>query len=167
MKQKAQPSPEKLVATPDREFVFGTLFVIANRLQTLLDREFESSGLTTKQWFLSIIIGGAFDEPPTLGEAASVMGSTHQNVKQVALKLKEKGFLEFKGDPEDGRAMRLKLTDKSDEFWAGMQERSESFMEGLYNGLGSEGLLELRTLLGKLMANIEEMDIRQQRELKK
>ncbi len=167
MKQKAQPSREKLGATPDREFVLGTLFVIANRLQTLLDREFESSGLTTKQWFLSIIIGGAFDEPPTLGEAAALMGSTHQNVKQVALKLKEKGFLEFLEDPQDGRAVRLKLTEKSDEYWAGMQERSENFMEELYNGLGSEGLAGLRTLLGRLTANIEEMDIRQQRELKK
>lgn len=158
MKQKARLSREKLNATPDKEFVFGTLFVIANRLQTMLDREFESSRFTAKQWFLSIIIGGVFDEPPTLSEAAAVMGSTHQNVKQVALKLKEKGFLEFLDDPEDGRAIRLKLTEKSNEFWEGMQQRSESFMEDLYKGLGSEGLAGLRIYLNRLLTNIEEMD---------
>lgn len=161
MKQKVQPSSERLGAMPDKEFILGTLFVIANRLQTLLDREFESGGLTTKQWFLSIIIGGVFDEPPTLGDAAAVMGSTHQNVKQVALKLKEKGFLEFLDDPDDGRAMRLRMTEKSNEFWMGMQERSEKFMTDLYKGLGSEGLAALRSLLGGLMANIDDMDKKQ------
>lgn len=157
MKQKAQISREKLEEVSDREFVLGTLFVVANRLQTLLDREFGIYGMTTKQWYLSIIIG-SFDEPPTLGEAAAVMGSTHQNVKQVALKLKDKGFIEFTQDPHDGRAIRLMLTQKSNEFWVRMQERSGNFMEELYEGLGSEGLNELRMSLGKLMANIEGMD---------
>ncbi len=157
MRQKARLSREKLDAVPDKEFVIGSLFTIANRLQTLLDREFESGGMTTKQWFLSILIG-TFDEPPTLSEAAAVMGSTHQNVKQVALKLKDKGFLEFAEDPYDGRAIRLKLTKKSDEFWEGMNERSARFLDELYKGLGSEGLKELRILVERLAANTEEMD---------
>jgi DNA-binding MarR family transcriptional regulator len=147
-----------LEANGDQEFILGSLFVIANKLQMLLDREFKSCGLTVKQWFLSIIIGGVFAEPPTLSDAAAVMGSTHQNVKQVALKLKEKGFVEFIDDPDDGRALRLRLTKKSDELWAGMQERSKSFMEELYKGIGSDGLAAMRALLGMLMANIDEMD---------
>lgn len=158
MRPKAQPSRSKLEENGDEEFILGSLFVIANRLQTLLDREFRSSGLTVKQWFLSIIIGGVFEEPPTLGDAAAVMGSTHQNVKQVALKLKEKGYVEFIDDPNDGRALRLRLTEKSDEFWAGMQQRSKSFMEELYKGFGRDGLICLRGLLDRMMANIDGMD---------
>lgn len=158
MKPRALPDRKMLDANRDEEFILGSLFVIANRLQTLLDREFKSCGLTVKQWFLSIIIGGVFAQPPTLGEAAAVMGSTHQNVKQVALKLAEKGFVEFLDDPDDGRALRLRLTEKSDEFWEGMQERSARFMKRLYDGFGSEGLKDLRGLLDRLMTNIECME---------
>ncbi len=158
MKPKVLPDRKMLEAYRDEEFILGSLFVIANRLQKLLDREFKCCGLTVKQWFLSIIIGGVFAQPPTLGEAAAVMGSTHQNVKQVALKLAEKGFVEFLDDPDDGRALRLRLTEKSDELWEGMQERSASFMRRLYSGFGSEGLKDLRGLLDRLMTNIECME---------
>lgn len=152
----------KLDSISDDEFAFGGFFVIANRLQTLLDREFEPYGMTAKQWFLSIIIGGVFDEPPTLGEAAAVMGSTHQNVKQVALKLKEKGFLEIADDEKDGRAVRLALTDKSREFWAGLQQSSKRFMGDVYEGLSAEDMRGLRSALGRVMANIEEMTNKKQ-----
>lgn len=158
MTSKAQPDQKKLEANGDHEFILGSLFVIANKLQTLLDREFKNSGLTVKQWFLSIIIGGVFEEPPTLSDAAAVMGSTHQNVKQVALKLAEKGFVEFFDDPKDGRALRLRLTDKSDEFWAGMQEQSRRFMEDLYKGFNADDLIALRAHINALMQNIGEMD---------
>lgn len=158
MEPKVQPDRKKLDENTDHEFILGTLFVIATKLQTLLDREFKTSGLTVKQWFLSIIIGGAFEEPPTLSDAAAVMGSTHQNVKQVALKLAEKGFVEFIDDPQDGRALRLRLTKKSDEFWAGMQEQSRKFMEHLYKGISPDDLTVLRGLLNGLMENMDKMD---------
>ena len=158
MKQKVQPGRQKLEATKDHEFILGSLFVIANKLQTLLDREFKNSGLTVKQCFLSIIIGGVFEEPPTLSEAAAAMGSTHQNVKQLALKLAEKGFAEFIDDPQDGRALRLRLTQKSDEFWAGMQEQSRKFIDDLYKGFHTDDLTVLRGYLNGLMENMDEMD---------
>ncbi len=158
MRPKVQPDRKTLEANRDEEFILGSLFVIANKLQMLLDREFRSCGLTVKQWFLSIVIGGVFAEPPTLSDAAAVMGSTHQNVKQVALKLKEKGFVEFIDDPNDKRALRLRLTEKSDELWAGMQERSQIFMEELYNGFGSDGLEAYRDMTARLMENIDKMD---------
>lgn len=158
MKNNETPSQQKLEATPTHEFILGSLFMVSNQLQTLLDREFEPQGMTAKQWFLSVIIGGAFDEPPTLGEAAAAMGSTHQNVKQVALKLKEKGYLEIANDAADGRAVRLRLTQKSEEFWMSMQRRSEEFMASMYSGLTEEELSVFRMALGKLMGNLREMN---------
>ena len=163
MKESNLLSQKKLEATPDAEFILGSLFLAANRLQTLLDREFEPCGMTAKQWFLSIVIGGAFDDPPTLSAAAAAMGSTHQNVKQVALKLKEKGFLEIVDDAEDGRAVRLRLTEQSGQFWMGLQRRGEEFMADMYQGLDQQELAALRAALGKIMANISKMDEQQQR----
>lgn len=158
MKNNDSISQQKMDATANGEFILGSLFMVSNQLQTLLDREFEPYGMTAKQWFLSIIIGGVFDEPPTLGAAAAVMGSTHQNVKQVALKLADKGFLEIVNDAEDGRAVRLKLTEKSDRFWMGMQQRSEDFMAAMYQGLGDEEMAALRSALSKIIGNIADMD---------
>lgn len=79
----------KIEIMDDCSYLFGTIFILANRMDTLLQREFEKFDITTKQWFLSIIIDNLFDNPSTIKEAAKEMGGSHQNVKQVALKLEE------------------------------------------------------------------------------
>ena len=83
----------KIDKMSDRQYLFGAIFIVANRVDTMLEREFKRFGITTKQWFLSIIIENLFDKPPTIKEVAKEMGSSHQNVKQVALKLEQKGLL--------------------------------------------------------------------------
>jgi DNA-binding MarR family transcriptional regulator len=65
-------------------------------MNTLLERELKEYGITTKQWFLSETINSLFDAHPTLTEVGNAMGSSHQNVKQVAMKLQEKGCLSLK-----------------------------------------------------------------------
>ena len=81
----------KLEMMDDRKYLFGSIFILSNRMDTLLQREFNRFNITTKQWFLSVIIDNLFDNPPTMKEAAKEMGCSHQNVKQVALKLEQKG----------------------------------------------------------------------------
>ena len=99
-----------------QKFIFGSLFLVANRLQVIGDNYLGKDGITTKQWFLSAIIS-QFKKPPTLREVAEIMGSSRQNVKQLALKLCEKEFLTIEKDEQDARALRLKLTEKSRLFW--------------------------------------------------
>jgi MarR family transcriptional regulator, transcriptional regulator for hemolysin len=166
MKDTGTVDQNKLNATADDRFIFGTVFIIANRLQTLMDREFEQYDMTAKQWFLSIVIDSLFDSPPTLNDVANVIGNTHQNVKQVALKLQSKGFLEIKDDEYDGRAVRLALTDKSHEFWAGMQQSSEQFLADVYKGLTDEEMSTLRQGLGKIWSNIEDISKKNDRRIK-
>ncbi|MCI1882483.1 MAG: MarR family transcriptional regulator, partial [Sporolactobacillus sp.] len=69
---------------PDRQFLFGALFVAANRVDTLMQRELKKYDVTTKQWLLSIVIDNLFQHSPTIKEVAKEMGSSHQNVKQIA-----------------------------------------------------------------------------------
>ncbi|WP_040951913.1 MarR family winged helix-turn-helix transcriptional regulator, partial [Gorillibacterium massiliense] len=76
--------------------IFGGLFVLANKLQAIGDRELGE--ITTKQWFLMMMIEQWGEEPPTLSELAKEMGSSRQNLKQLALKLQEKGFLSIEKD---------------------------------------------------------------------
>ncbi|WP_291643135.1 hypothetical protein [Clostridium sp.] len=40
----------------DRQYLFGVIFIVANRVDTILEREFKRFDITTKQWFLSVII---------------------------------------------------------------------------------------------------------------
>ena len=37
-------------------------------------------------------------EPTTLKELSDILGSSHQNVKQILLKLEKKGFIKFEED---------------------------------------------------------------------
>lgn len=142
----------------DQQFLFGFIFIAANRIDTLLEREFKVFDVTTKQWFLSIVIDNLFDEPPTIKEAAKEMGSSHQNVKQIALKLEQKGLLVLEKDKNDARAIRLKLTERSRDFWGKLREEGAAFTQTLFQGANPQDLSAARRAMQKVMANIKTMD---------
>lgn len=108
---------DKTNKIPDEAMIFGLLLIISNKMNTLLEREFKEFDVTTKQWFLSETINSFFDSPPTLKELGNAMGSSHQNVKQVAIKLQEKGLLTLEKDKKDARVTRLRMTEQSYDFW--------------------------------------------------
>lgn len=142
----------------DSLYLFGSLFVIANKLGTLLDRELEEYGVTSKQWFLSVIIDIFFDEPPTLKEAAQIMGTSYQNVKQIALKLEEKNLLHLEKDKKDARVVRLVLTQNSHSFWAQTRPKGVVFMNSIFNGLDKVQLAAGRGIMQQLMSNINSLE---------
>jgi DNA-binding MarR family transcriptional regulator len=148
----------KLDAIDDKTFLFGMLFAAANKLDTLMDRELESFGLTSKQWFLSVGIDVMFDGPPTIKQVAKEMGSSHQNVKQVALKLEQKGLLRLEKDKDDARATRLVFTEKAREFWGGTQRKGEEFMEAVFKGIGGEDLAAARNVLQRVWNNLADIE---------
>jgi DNA-binding MarR family transcriptional regulator len=82
-----------------------------------LERELKEFDVTTKQWFLSETINSIFDYPPTLKELGNAMGSSHQNVKQVAIKLQEKDLQTLEKEKKDRRVMRLRMTEQSYDLW--------------------------------------------------
>jgi Transcriptional regulators len=87
-------------------------FFWSNKFQVIGDQYLGREGITTKQWFLTAMISQFGDKAPTLSEVGELMGSSRQNVKQLALKLEEKGFLTIEKDEQDSRALRLRLTEK-------------------------------------------------------
>jgi len=139
---------------PDDAMIFGLLLIISNRMNTLLERELKEFDVTTKQWFLSETINSVFDHPPTLKEAASAMGSSHQNVKQVAMKLQQKGLLSLEKDKNDARATRVCLTEKSVSFWKKTDPKGGSFREKMFKELGDENISLVRQSLEKILSNL-------------
>lgn len=141
-----------------KEFIFGSLFLLANRLQVLGDRW--DKEITMKQWFLIVMIAQFKDYPPTLTEVAEFMGSSRQNVKQLALKLEKKNFLHIEKDEKDSRALRLILTEACHSFFAERRPMEEAFLEALYKDLTEEEMKGLYRGLYQLGENIFEMDRR-------
>lgn len=148
----------KLEMMDDRKYLFGSIFILSNRMDTLLQREFNQFDITTKQWFLSVIIDNLFDNPPTMKEVAKEMGSSHQNVKQVALKLEQKGLLILEKDKRDTRATRLKLTENSYEFWKMIKEEGSVFTQTLFKDIDKDDLQIARKVIQTMLLHINEMD---------
>lgn len=148
----------KLDQIPNRQFIFGSLFVLANRVDTLLERSLQKFNISSKQWFLSICVASLFDHDPSLKELAKESGSSHQNVKQVALKLQDKNLLHLYKDPKDARTTRVKLSEYSVEFWNKTDQDSSEFMNQLYKDITQEELESVRNVFNKLSKNLSEME---------
>ncbi len=88
------------MADKGQPFLLGLLSAFDNRYQAAADAYFKE--MTWKQFFAIICIN-LCKEPPTLNELSDIMGSSHQNVKQILLKLEKKGFISTVPDEKDKR----------------------------------------------------------------
>lgn len=143
---------------PNDAMIFGLLLIISNKMNTLLEREFKQFGVTTKQWFLSETINSLFNSPPTLKEVANAMGSSYQNVKQVAIKLQQKGLLTLEKDKKDARVTRLRMAEQSSEFWKRTDPKGAIFREKMFKGMDANDIAGTRHLLEKLLSNLAEIE---------
>lgn len=151
----------KIDQIPNQHFIFGSLFVLANRVDTLLERALQKFDISSKQWFLSVCINSLFDYPPSLKELARESGSSHQNVKQVALKLQDKNLLELYKDPKDARMTRVASTPNSVEFWQKTNHDSQQFMSKLFDNISEEELTVVRRVFNQLSVNLGKMEERE------
>ncbi|EJP6471221.1 MarR family transcriptional regulator [Clostridium sporogenes] len=136
-----------------RYHIFGMLFLLSNKLETLGNNFLGE--LTTKQWFFMLILMNFFKEPPTLSELAGEMGTSHQNTKQIAIKLEEKGFLVVKKDTKDKRVLRLTPTSKIEKYAKLREDKDHYFIEKFFNILTKEEVKNIYESFTKLLNNIK------------
>lgn len=129
--------------------IFGNTIVLSNKLQKLVDRALSPHNLTAKQWFLLACLERFFEEPPNLKELATAMGSSYQNVKQLALKLEKSGFVQLLQDPSDKRTIRIHSTEYNQTFWANYQSESLMILQSLFDELDVEEIATLSKLTTK------------------
>lgn len=135
----------KLINVSEEYAIYGTLFSLSNRIQTIGDGEFQN--ITLKQQFLLIALE-MFDAPPTLKEMGALIGCSYQNVKRMAEHLKDAGYLEIKQNQKDKRKFLLIPTDKIEQEAEQNRAKTKAFMESLYKDIPKENLLvTLRTLM--------------------
>jgi Fur family transcriptional regulator, stress-responsive regulator len=88
--------------------LFRLVLMVAHSMRTRMDEALRGDGLTTQQ--AALITAVEAMGSPSLTQAAAVLGTTHQNSRQVADALVRKGFLRIVQDPQDGRVRRLVTT---------------------------------------------------------
>ena len=133
---------------PPQAFLLGLLSAFDNRYQASADAFFRE--ITWKQFFAVICIN-LFKEPPTINELSDVMGSSHQNVKQILLKLEKKKFVSFVTDDKDRRKQRIFVTDRCREFLESNDnngERSQYIIGRIFEGVDEK---ELNTTIKTIM----------------
>lgn len=135
-------------------FIFANFFLIANKLQVVCDQYLEKSGLTTKQWFLIAAVQQFKEVSPTLSDVGQLIGSSRQNVKQLALKLEKIGFLEMK---QDFRSVRLIITDKCRDFWEKRGIQDERYIADIFKYLGEEDIESMSKNMSKVLKRINEI----------
>lgn len=135
-------------------FLLGLLSAFDNRFQALADSTIKE--VSWKQFFAIICIN-LCKEPPTVKELAEIMGSSHQNVKQILLKLEKKSFVKITADENDKRKQRILLTEYCREFCAKNEGMTTIFMNSLFAGISQEQLqITIQTIM-QMENNLKEI----------
>lgn len=146
-----------LPSYPESYLLFGMIFAVSNRLQVIGDRFYQE--ITAKQWFVLVTLELFGEEHPTLNELSDAVGSSHQNVKQLVLKLQQKGYVQLYTDAHDRRKSRVAKTDKCAELASAYHEKEMEFIEQLFAGTQPD---ELKSALRVLMTLEKNMENRQE-----
>lgn len=126
-------------------FLLGLLSAFDNRFQAVADSTMKE--VSWKQFFAIICINLCKDKP-TVKELAEIMGSSHQNVKQILLKLEKKGFVSITIDENDKRKQRIELTDYCSDFCKKNDEMTMCIMKKMFTGVSEEHLqVTIQTIL--------------------
>lgn len=111
-------------------------------------RRLRPDGLTTQQAALITVVERL--DSPSLTQAALALGTTHQNLRQVADALVRKGFLSIEPDAEDGRVRRLVTTAKSDEYWRRSSPAGHRRVLDWFEAFSDDDVRTLSSLLWRL-----------------
>ena len=129
-------------------FLLGLISAFENRYQAKADKFFEE--ISWKQFFAIICIN-LYNGSPTIKELAEVMGSSHQNVKQILNKLEDKGNVKMTLDDKDKRKQRILLPEKTRAFCEGIVKK-------IFEGIDEKDIGTVINTLLQMEKNLEEVN---------
>ena len=139
---------------PSNYFLLGLLSAFENRFQAMADKTMND--ISWKQFFAIICINMC-KEAPTINELSEILGSSHQNVKQILLKLERKCFVRFETDSSDKRKQRIFLTDECRQVCEENDDNSRQIMEKMFNGISEKELTTTIKTIMKIEDNLKEI----------
>lgn len=142
---------------PPQAFLLGLLSAFDNRYQAAADAFFKE--ITWKQFFAIICIN-LCREAPTINELSDVMGSSHQNVKQILLRLEKKGFVSTIADAKDKRKQRIIVTDEARTFLEKNDnngQQSQYIIGRIFEGIDEKSLMNAIQTIMKMERNLSKL----------
>lgn len=142
---------------PPQAFLLGLLSAFDNRYQAAADAFFKE--ITWKQFFAIICIN-LCREAPTINELSDVMGSSHQNVKQILLRLEKKGFVSTIADVKDKRKQRIIVTDEARTFLEKNDnngQQSQYIIGRIFEDIDEKSLMNTIQTIMKMERNLSKL----------
>lgn len=140
---------------PSNYYLLGLISAFENRFQAVADSVMKE--ISWKQFFAIICINMC-KQPPTLKELSEILGSSHQNVKQILIKLEKKNFISFQTDEKDKRKQRIVITDYCREFCDKNDEMSISIMKRMFSGIPEKDIVTTIKTLTCIEKNLRGTD---------
>ncbi|MEE1056283.1 MAG: winged helix DNA-binding protein [Acutalibacteraceae bacterium] len=136
--------------------LFGAICKINNQYYAVGEKFYNEVSIK-QEYLLSVIEYKFSEQPPTLNELATYTGSSHQNVKQIVLKLINKGYLQIEQDEKDRRKRRVHFTEKYYQNRPEFTRRREKFMENIFNGITEEDINSTINIMERISNNQRNM----------
>ena len=138
-----------------RYVIFATTFLVANRLQQVMDQHIQD--ISCKQWLVLTVLG-TFESAPTLKELSKACDSSHQNTKQIVLKLEEKGYIAITKDEKDGRALRIHKTEQAEQWSQDNKDRAAAFIGQMFHKLSEADIVTMNNAQQLIYKTLGEME---------
>lgn len=135
--------------------IFSTIFIAANKLQTLFDQHIPEVSL--KQFMLLSIVRQS-KEPLTFTKLGTLFGCSRQNIKKLADVLEKKGFITIQQSPCDARALCICPTEKADRYFQNDFSPYRQDLNDLFEVYSEEEIKMLFLLLSKIYDGINHME---------
>ena len=139
---------------PSGYFLLGLLTAFDNRFQASADKVMEQ--VSWKQFFAVVCIN-LCRQAPTLRELGEIMGCSHQNARQLLLKLENRGFVELRTDEADRRKQRIYLTDACRDFCREHEEITGKIMDRMFGSISEQDLQTTIQTILKIEENLKEI----------
>jgi len=124
--------------TEIEEYVFGSILLLANKMQIWGDKILED--LTLKQWFLLMLISKMKKINPTINEVSEFTGTSRQNVKKLLEQLEEKKYLKIKKSKTDARALNVSLLKKTYDYFNENEKKCKIAVNDLFSDITDDEL---------------------------
>ncbi len=137
----------------NQQYIFGYIFLLANKLQMLGDQLTEE--ITLKQWFLLNMIRNMENRFPNFNDIAEVMGTTRQNVSKTISVLEKKGMVNLHPSPRDQRSIYVELTEESLKYFQDKEDIGNLFLDRIFSGIDEKEIERTMSVLMQMMKNAE------------
>jgi DNA-binding MarR family transcriptional regulator len=139
------------------KFILVMVFMVEQRWRYFIDKDLGPDNITMKQWLMLIVISAGFRSPPSIQDVADAMSTTHQNVKQIAAGLEQRGFMTLERDPDNKRIIRLKVTDRCFALFKSREENDKKAMYSMFENLTDDEMKALFNIIAKMEHRADEL----------